>query len=310
MNALTRGAALLALLVVLAPPAHAAFPGRNGGIGYAQRTASGGTEPQLVEHSRLLTTVPGREEDRVLVDCELTDGAPSGGNCAGTSYRSPSSSPDGRTLVFDAGERLGAIGAGGAGLHLLSAVTADDGNPAFSPDGKRIAFTGTNERGTTDVYVRRIDGSPARLIIHDAGEPTWSTRNVLAYVRSGNIYAANPRGGKRRFVTSGISPDWSPDGRRLIVVRPLPQLTFDGPTGRLYVVSASGGGARRIGPAADASHPVWSPDGRSIAFEIFDSGVFAKRLGSRRPAREVAPTQVSGESGSIASFDPTWRPRP
>lgn len=294
-----------------ATPAAATFPGRNGGIAFAQRTGSGDSDPQFVEHRRLVTNPPGRLETRILLDCELTDGVPSGGNCTGTSYGTPSYSPDGRMLVFDAGERLGIIDAdGGGGVPLFPAATADDGSPVFSPTASRIAFTGTNERGTTDIYVRGVDGGPARLIVNDAGEPAWSSRNRIAYVRSGNIYTAGPAGGRRRFVTSGISPDWSPNGRRLLLVRPLPQLVFDGPTGRIYVVRAGGGGLRRVGRRDDASHPVWSPDGRSIAFDGFDLGVFAKRLGSRTPAREVAPTQISGESGFIVSSDPAWRPRP
>ena len=310
MPAGVRVAALLVLLAALAPPAQAAFPGRNGAIGFAQRTSSGGADPQFVEHTRLVAKRVGSERDRILLDCELTDGVPSGGDCTGTSYRSPSYSPDGRRLVFDAGARLAVMDAGGTGPALLPAVSADDGDPAFARDGRRIVFTGTNDRGTTDLYVRRLDGGGARLIVHDAGEPAWSSRNRIAYVRSGNVYVANPRGGQRRFVSSGVSPDWSPNGNRLILVRPLPQLVFDGPTGRMYVVNAGGRGLRRVRARNDASHPVWSPDGHWIAFDGFDLGVFAKRLGSRRPAREVAPTQVSGESGSIVSFDPAWRPRP
>jgi hypothetical protein len=38
--------------------------------------------------------------------------------------------------------------------------------------------------------------------------------------------------------------------------------------------------------------------------------VFAKKLGSSPPGRDVALTQTSGESGSVASFDPAWRPLP
>jgi Tol biopolymer transport system component len=67
-----------------------------------------------------------------------------------------------------------------------------DGNPAFSADARRIVFTGTNDRGTTDLYVRRLDGGAARLIVHDAGEPAWSCGNRLAYVRGGNVYLARP----------------------------------------------------------------------------------------------------------------------
>jgi TolB protein len=263
-----------------------------------------------MEHTRLATRHVFGTRDRILVDCQLTDGAPSGGNCSGTSYRSPSYSRDGARIVFDAGERIGVMAADGSGLSLLPAVMADDGNPAFAPDGRRIVFTGTNDRGTTDLYVRHVDGGAAQLIVNDAGEPTWSVRDVIAYVRSGNIYVARPGGGHRRFVTSGVSPDWSPDGRRLLLVRPLATLTFDAPIGRMFEAGAHGEGLRRIGPAADASRPVWSPEGNWIAYEAFEAGIFAKRLGSSQQAREIATTQSSGESGSVASFDPTWRPLP
>ena len=66
-------------------------------------------------------------------------------------------------------------------------------------------------------------------------------------MRSGNVYSANPNGGARRWVTSGVSPDWSPNGRRLALVRPLPSLTFDDPIGRMYTVAASGRDLRRVG---------------------------------------------------------------
>jgi Tol biopolymer transport system component len=311
MNAiLLRVTLALLALAALAPPAHATFPGRNGAVAFAQRTTSGDQVDPPVENSRLVTRRATGTRDRILVNCELTGGLPSAGNCAGTSYRAPSYSRDGTRIVFDAGDRIGVMAADGSGLTLLPAVTADDGNPAFAPDGRRIVFTGSNDRGTTDLYVRRVDGGTARLIVNDAGEPSWSSRDVIAYVRSGNIYVARPGGLHRRFVTSGVSPDWSPDGRRLLLVRPLARLTFDAPIGRMYQVGAHGEGLRRIGPAADALHPAWSPEGNWIAYEVFEAGVYAKKLGSSAPAREIGPTQVSGESGSVASFDPAWRPLP
>ena len=300
--------ALMALAAAMAPAAEATFPGRNGAIAFAQRTASGDLVEPPVEHTRIGTRHATYGRDRILVDCGLTGGVPTSGNCAGTGYASPSYSPDGGRIVFDAGERIGVMAADGSGLTLLPAVTANDGEPAFSADGRRIVFTGTNDRGTTDVYVRSVDGGSAQLIINDAGEPSWSSRGVIAYVRSGNVYVARPGGRHRRWVTPGVSPDWSPDGRRLLLVRPLARLTFDAPIGRMFTVGAHGEGLRRIGPAADASHPKWSPQGNWIAYEVFETGVFAKKLASSAPAHEVALTQTSGESGSVASFDPAWRP--
>ncbi len=302
--------AFVALAAVVPAPAQATFGGTNGPIAFAQRSTSGDQVDPTVEQTRIVTRRATGTTDRVLLECQLTGGVPSGGNCTGTSYTSPSYSRDGSRIVFDAGERIGVMAADGSGLTLLPAVTANDGDPVFAPDGTRIAFTGTNDRGTTDLYVRRLDGA-AQLIINDAGEPSWSSRDVIAYVRSGNVYVARPGGLHRRFVTSGVSPDWSPDGRRLILVRPLATLTFDSPIGRMFeVVARDGSGLRRIGPAADASNPKWSPQANWIAYEVFESGVFAKKLDSSAAAREVAPTQTSGESGSVRSFDPAWRPLP
>jgi dipeptidyl aminopeptidase/acylaminoacyl peptidase len=301
---------LFALAAAVAPAAEATFPGRDGAIAFAQRTVSGDLADPPVEHTRIATRHATGTRDRILVDCELTGGLPTSGNCAGTSYRSPSYSPDGGRIVFDAGARIGVMAADGSRLTLLPAVTANDGDPAFAADGRRIVFTGTNDRGTTDLYVRSVDGGAAQLIINDAGEPSWSSRGVIAYVRSGNVYVARPGGRHRRWVTSGVSPDWSPDGRRLLFVRPLATLTFDVPIGRMYVAGAHGEDLRRIGPAADASNPKWSPQGNWIVYEVFEAGVFTKKLGSSAPAREVALTQTSGESGSVASCDPAWRPLP
>jgi Tol biopolymer transport system component len=308
MPAVARIVLALVALAAFAPAAHATFAGRNGAVGFAQRTATGDSVEPPVEHTRLATRHVFGTRERILLDCELTGGVASGGDCSGTSYRSPSYSRDGTRIVFDAGERIAVMAADGSGLSLLPATTADDGDPAFAPDGRRIVFTGANERGTTDLYVRRLDGGPAELIVNDAGEPAWSSRDVIAYVRTGNIYVARPGGRHRRFVTSGVSPDWSPDGRRLLLVRPLARLVFDAPIGRMYVVGPHGEALRRIGPPADASRPVWSPQGNWIAYEAFEAGILAKRIGSSRPAREIAPTQSSGESGSVGSFDPAWRP--
>jgi Tol biopolymer transport system component len=77
----------------------------------------------------------------------------------------------------------------------------------------------------------------------------------------------------------------------------------------LYTVAASGRDLRRVGRSKNTSHPVWSPDGRWLAYYGFDLGVHVKRVGSSAQAKEIAPTQISGESGSVASFDPAWRPR-
>jgi Tol biopolymer transport system component len=312
MKASTRVALALLALAVAAPSAQAAFPGRNGAIGFTRYVAGPDSETPFHEQNRLATKLLGSDDERALIECETSDGVPSGGDCTAGRFQNASYSPDGSMLAFDTGGRLGAIGAGGAGLYLLSAVTEHDVDPAFSPDGKRIAFTGgPNLNGGTDVYVRRADGTGTpRVILQDAEEPAWSSRNEIAFVRNGNVYVSRANGSRRRFVTSGVAPDWSPDGGRLVVIRPSARNVFYFPSGGIYTVGAKGHRLHRVGRLDDASSPIWSPNGRWLAYERFDAGIVAKRLGSRAPAREVAVTQISGESGATIASNPTWRPRP
>jgi dipeptidyl aminopeptidase/acylaminoacyl peptidase len=309
-RALRPCASIFLVLAVLAPAAQAAFPGGNGAVGYAFSTNTGGDIGPLFQTSGLQAERLGTERERFVVRCERTDGVPSGGDCTVTDFRSPSYSADGTRIVFDAGAQIGLVDADGGPVTLLPAVTADDGDPAFSPSGRRIVFTGTNERGGTDVFVHRLGSPFARPIVLDARQPAWSSRNEIAYVRDGNVYVANRTGQRRRLVTSGVAPDWSPGGRRLVFVRPAPRNIFAIDDGRVFTIGARGRGLRRAVPRVDdASSPIWSPNGRWIAFEGAFSGVWAQRLGSRAEAQIVEETQVSGESGSVNYFDPAWRPR-
>lgn len=77
----------------------------------------------------------------------------------------------------------------------------------------------------------------------------------IAFVRSGVIYTMTSSGADVRRVAAGTKPRWSPDGRRLAMVR----------RGNLWVVNADGSGQARVTRTGGVGAPAWAPDGASLA---------------------------------------------
>jgi acid phosphatase type 7 len=141
-------------------------------------------------------------------------------------------------------------------------------DPAFSPLGRRIAFTSRSE-----IWVMYADGSNVRQVTlgpEPSRDPTWSPAgDALAFATGDrgarDLYSIGADGyGLRRLTGSRAddeAPVWSARNR-LAFVR------FAGPSdGDIRVMPAGGGPIRALtrGPADDRS-PARSPDGRRIVF--------------------------------------------
>jgi Tol biopolymer transport system component len=155
-----------------------------------------------------------------------------------------------------------------------------DGEPAWSPDGTKIAFA-SYRPGTsnTNVWVMNADGSGQRPLTHirtGATQPAWSPDGTrIAFVADGpksvpSIWVMNADGtGQGRISTpaSGDSaPAWSPDGTLIAFDRSA------GDDGAIWVVRPDGTGLRKVTDPGGEGRPAWSPDGSRIAFVWFTAG--------------------------------------
>ncbi len=192
-------------------------------------------------------------------------GQPDVGDCAPTTYRAPSWSPDGTRIVFQGGPRLGLLDADGGALRLLPAVGSDPAEPVFSPSGTRLAFStlvgGVRELWTSDVYGR----GARRLLPGAAGSPSWSPQGTIAFVRGGRLWLVRSDGSGLRRLTGkqALKPAFSPHGTKIAFLR----------GGVVTIINADGGGLRTIRSLRDVRRCAGRPTGASWSIEQFDAGI-------------------------------------
>jgi Tol biopolymer transport system component/DNA-binding winged helix-turn-helix (wHTH) protein len=170
----------------------------------------------------------------------------------------------------------------------LTTHVALDLHPAFSPQGDAVVYV-SDRSGALEIYVRsRVGGASEIALTQNGGQnvqPAWSPDGrFIAYhsARDGGIWVIPARGGTaQQIASSGSDPAWSPDGRRIafksdeqVDVAPSGYGAQSG--GTLMVVDADGGKPRQLTrpgrPIGGHSSATWTPDGRFIAFTVFEGG--------------------------------------
>ncbi len=141
---------------------------------------------------------------------------------------------------------------GGGSAARLTTDPAEDTDPAFSPDGSKIAFQRYDGGG--DVYVMNVDGSD-QTVLAEGYDPAWTPDGRLSYAFRSDIWTMDADGGNQQLlVASGSHPAWSPDGTKVAFVRGQ----------NMFIAAADGSGATQIASYAD--DPNWAPDGSRIAY--------------------------------------------
>jgi hypothetical protein len=231
---------------------------------------------------------------------------------AGSDIWGASVSPNGKRIAFriNEGENpasdIAVANIDGTQERRITRSGRHDTQPAWSPDGKRLAFISIPAGTSGDYLLQTIDpnGAGPKTIASGVTEmrlPVWSPDGTsIAYqTRNGlhqQIAVISAAGGAVTWLpaTAGAAePAWSSTNA----------IAFSTPDGMIAVTGPAGTSARAV--VRNGTMPAWSADGKRIAY-IREAGgdtqVFVTDLGS---GRTVNVSQLAGLDAS----HPSWTPR-
>jgi Tol biopolymer transport system component len=198
---------------------------------------------------------------------------------------------------------------------------------AASSDGSRLAFVGTGEEGTPQIFIAGIDGTGLRQVTHDptrAMSPAWSPDGTLiAYTGYGdgtdvpNVFVLDVATGRATQITDGEldgavdgawDPTFTPEGSSLVYSGGSNQVP------ELRTVPVDGGvSTLLIGPGEgidDAGNGTMSPDGSLVTF-LGGGFPTSGEVGHCGPCRLVANADGTGRrviDGWMATPAGMWSP--
>ena len=238
----------------------------------------------------------------------------------------PAWSPDGKSLIFISPCGRNKEAYPFSSLFLIPDVNADpvefitlptapggDYDPAWSPDGKEIAFTTERETGSPRIFIMNLADNAVRQLTPKfvrSYQPAWSSDGKeITYVEEqalGRIKIFREDGSTEflldeTVVASDGHPAWSPDGKVIIFTR----YPLEGKPPFLVAVTLDITGERYQVPIMPAPmrEAQFSPDGLWLVYESWNG-----------PNHDIALMTTNGASRSILTdetgfdFDATWRP--
>ena len=305
---LMRALTTLLVLALVPATAHASFPGPNGKIAFE---------------------APGE-----IHTMDSSGGArgPFRGDL-GSSPIDPAFSADGNWIAYAQGRNIWVAAADGSGTPIqVTKEGANDQMPAFSPDGRRIAFV----RNGDDIHIVNTDGTGLVNISNDPARiddrPEWSPDGSRIAYSGDPCFTGGPntpQGGPCVFVMNAdgsnkvnltpeekraecddgsqaegyshahhsTDPTWSPDGTRIAFAGYGDICKFSSNlAGEIWLMNADGSGKVNLtsDQVATDLQPSFSPDGQLIAFVRQSDGIYVI------PATGGAPSRLADGA------DPNW----
>jgi len=265
--------ACLAMLISAVAPAFATFPGRNGLIAFQVQTDDG---------FQIFTVRPNGKDLRQITFLS--------GDAVAASW-----SPDGHRIVFehdvpDACANVAIMNADGADIVEFPAPNVCEGDPTFTPDGKRIIFDRFDPAtGDEAFWSMDLDGNNRQRIGPCCADPTVSPDGSrLSYVGfngdpTGAALFTSKLDGTGVFQVTpfsfdvAVKQDWAPDGNHLVFTI-YGDVPIDGVSPNIVTIRPDGTHFRQItqyeGGDVKATAGSYSPNGRWIVFRLTDHGTF------------------------------------
>jgi Tol biopolymer transport system component len=261
------------LVATVSAPAFATFPGRNGLIAFQVQTVAG---------FQIYTVRPnGRDLQQITLVS---------GDAVGAAW-----SPDGDRIVFehdapDACANVAIMNADGTDMVEFPAPNVCEGDPTFTPDGKRIIFDRFDPAaGDEAFWSMDLEGNNRQRIGPCCADPTVSPDGKrLSFVgfngdpTGAALFTSKVDGTNVFQVTPfsfdvAVKQDWAPDGEHLVFTI-YGDVPIAGVSSNIVTIRPDGTHFRQIthyqGADVRANVGSYSPDGRWIVFRFTDHGTF------------------------------------